>query len=142
MPVYYQVYCLRGRATTTVDKAQYEDAKKAKEAVAQLQLKVAGIDGQLKQLHVTRVKTLAELEGLKAQAGKMEAKRKYKKMCERARDLLHLFGIGVIIEMLCDIFIDILKCFGLFQKVISHVFHLFLIRTLYLVKDVHGFIDS
>jgi exonuclease SbcC len=74
-------------APCTEDEA--EAAKATQQSVTEAQHKQAGIDGQLRQLHAARVRTLAELEGLKQQAGSMEAKRKYKQLCVDAREVLH-----------------------------------------------------
>jgi len=75
--------------TSRFSKAQYEAAVQAKAQLDSLKLAAAELEGRIKQLHNQRVQTLAELEGLSAQSGQLENKRKYKLLCERAREILH-----------------------------------------------------
>ena len=76
---------LAGRPSTQ----DVADADQALHQCEQDRLRVAEIDGQLKQLQVDRARTLAELEGLEEQAGSLKAKRTYRELCDRARTVLH-----------------------------------------------------
>jgi len=76
----FEAPCSEGRYNAVLSTLQ---------ARIQSQMEVSGIDGQLQQLHTTRMRILAELEGLKQQAGSMEAKRTYKGLCVKAREVLH-----------------------------------------------------
>ena len=73
------------------DITEEQNAKAALmlEQFANGNLALAEISGQLKQLHSSRIRVLAELGGLRSQAGGLVAKRKYKLLCDRTRELLH-----------------------------------------------------
>lgn len=75
-----------------VNRPSMQDAADADQAIHQAeqdQLRLAEIEGHLKQLQTERARTLAELQGLEEQSSDLEAKRKYRDLCDRARTVLH-----------------------------------------------------
>ena len=68
---------------------QYNAAKQELELVSRAETELANVEGQLLQLQRRRASMLEELERLKERAGKLEAVKQYKTLCERARTLFH-----------------------------------------------------
>lgn len=85
---------------------KHVEAKQTLEYTETVRMGLAETVGQLKQLQAARVRILAELEGLRVQAGSLEAKRKYKVLCERTRELLHR---GVLPQRVTQRYLSILN---------------------------------
>ena len=79
----------REQISSQLSADEYERTKLALEFVRNTRVKLAELEGQLKQLQAQRASTLKELGSLEEQAKQLVGLKTYQTLCERSRTVLH-----------------------------------------------------